>query len=219
MCNEGTSSDDEYSRNMLAMMCDIEHVQKSEVFKGAVKRSLQRDPAFVEHLLANVNPRPVRSATGLWLGNMPTVPLDLERLDRSLRKIVKGLYYLVRRNPFPATGRIIVIGQMNARTSEIMQAIEDYSHPPTFNYGDDVFEWRFAQNRDGLTLWRMNFYRSVTYFALGFDDGSDVPADFFSLEGGNTRGRACAFVSPQVVVALRGLVRDRPIVQTGVSDL
>jgi hypothetical protein len=209
-CNAGTSGDDEYSRNMLAMMCDIDHSQKWEVFNGPVKRSLQRDPAFVRHLLENVKTRSVRSPAGLWVADYPTVPLDVERLNRSLRKIVKGLYCRVRNNPFPAAGRIIIIGQMNARTSAIMEAIEEYAHPPTFDYGDDVFEWKFGQNREGLTLWRMNFYRSVSYFACGFDDGSDVPADFLSLEGGNASGRACAFVSPEVVVALRGLLDERP---------
>jgi hypothetical protein len=114
------------------------------------------------------------SPSGLWVGNFPVLPLDIVRFQRSLLKIVKGLFYIIRKLPFPASGRIILVGEMNARTQPLIASIEEHLFPPTFDFGDDVFEWRFSQTRDGITMWKLIFYRSVVFYGCGFENGDHL---------------------------------------------
>jgi hypothetical protein len=161
------------------MMLNLDHSQKQALFAGPVLRSLKSHPGWIKHALAKMTIQPMWSPSGLWLGDFPVLPLDIERFQRSLLKIVKGLFFLMRKSPFPASGRIILVGQLNAQTQPLISSIEGHLFPPTFDFGDDVFEWRFGHTRDGLTMWKLMFYRSVVFYACGFehaDDLIDVPA-------------------------------------------
>jgi hypothetical protein len=168
-CNAGSTLDDEYFRNTLVMMLDLSHPQKQELFAGPVLRSLKQHPGWIRHALTRMTVRPMWSPCGLWLGNYPVLPLDLERFQRSLVKIVKGLFFLIRKVTFPSQGRILVVGQLNPGTFPLIESIEKHLLPPTFDFGDDVFEWRFCQTHDGITMWKLIFYRSVVFYASGVE--------------------------------------------------
>jgi hypothetical protein len=168
-CNAGSNLDDEYFRNTLVMMPDLTHPKKQELFAGPVLRSLKNHPGWIKYALANTKVRPMFSPSGLWLGDFPVLPLDMERFRGSLFKIVKGLFFLIRKSPFPADGRILVVGQMNAQTMPLIRSIEKHLCPPTFDFGDDVFEWRFGQTKDGITMWMLAFYRSIVFYACGYE--------------------------------------------------
>jgi beta-galactosidase GanA len=150
------------------MMCDLDNPHKLAVFEGQVSRSLWRNPGLVRHLVSNVKMADVWSPNGLWLGQRPTLPLDGKRIDRSLVKIVKGLYYLIREAPLPPDSYIELIGSLMPKNWPLIQAIERQLSP-AFNYGDTVFEWSFAQRRDGVTMWKLAFYQSVAFYALVLD--------------------------------------------------
>jgi hypothetical protein len=172
-CNAGSNLDDEYFRNTLVMMFDHDHADKKRLFAGPVLRSLQRHPGWVADAVRKMKVQPLVSLSGLWLGDYPTLPLDGERFCRSLFKIVKGLFYLVRKEPFPADGQIGVIGQLCAETEPLIGMIEENLFPPTFDFGDDVFEWRFSQTKGGITMWKLAFYRSVVFYAVAFEKPED----------------------------------------------
>ena len=173
-CNARTNLDDEYFRNTLAMMLNLDHPHKQSLFAGPVLRSLKSHPGWIKHALAKMTIQPMWSPSGLWLGNFPVLPLDIERFQRSLLKIVKGLFFLIRKSPFPASGRIILVGQLNARTQPLIASIEEHLFPPTFDFGDDVFEWRFSQTKDGITMWKLMFYRTIVFYACGFENAHDL---------------------------------------------
>ncbi len=181
-CNAGSNLDDEHFRNALVMMFDQEHPEKEKLIKGAVRRSLQRHPSRVADVLRQVKVQPLMSPSGLWLGDYPTLPLDGERFSRNLFKIVRGLFYLIRKSPFPADGGIEIIGELRAETKPVIDTIEE-NLSPTFDFGDDVFEWRFCQTRDGITMWKLAFYRSVVFYAIGFEKAEDWQALTDSDEG------------------------------------
>jgi hypothetical protein len=156
------------------MMFDLSHPQKQAVFAGPVLRSLKQHPGWINNMLFKSKVMPMWSPSGLWLGNVPVFELDLERFQRSLLKIVRGLYFLIRKSPFPPGGRIIFAGKLNTRTQPLIASIEEHLFPQTFSFGDDVFEWRFSQSKDGITMWKLMFYRSVVFYALGFDNAGDL---------------------------------------------
>ncbi len=79
-----------------------------------------------------------------------------------------GLFYLIRKQPFPATGKIGIIGHLDRDTKPLIDFLEANS-TPTFDFGDDVFEWRFLQTRWGFSGWKLAFYRSVVFYALAFE--------------------------------------------------
>jgi hypothetical protein len=115
----------------------------------------------------------------LWLGDYPSIPLDGERFCGSLTKIVKGLFFMIRKQPFPRDGQIGIISQLCAETKPLVTMIEE-NLSPVFNYGDEVFEWQFAQNREGVTMWKLAFYRSVVFYAVGFETPVDWQAEISS---------------------------------------
>jgi hypothetical protein len=59
----------------------------------------------------------------------------------------------------------------------LITSIEEHLFTPTFGFGDDVFEWRFSQTRDGITMWKLVFYRSVVFYACGFENADDLVED------------------------------------------
>jgi hypothetical protein len=162
-------------------MFDQNHPQKQRLFNGPVLRSLEKHPGWAADAVRKMKVQPLLSPSGLWLGDYPTLPLDGERFCRSLRKIVKGLFYLIRKQPFPADGQIGIIGQLCVETEPLIDTIEE-DLSPTFDFGDDVFEWRFSQTKDGITMWKFAFYRSVVFYALGFENAENWQALFGAVE-------------------------------------
>jgi hypothetical protein len=169
-CNARSNLDDEYFRNTLVLMFDQDHPEKQKLFAGPVLRTFKQHPAWEKHALSKMTLQPEFSSSGLWLGNRPVMPLDADRFNQSLRKIVKGLFFKIRKQPFLARGTIGVIGQLTPETKPMIDLIEASLLSPTFSFGDDVFEWRFCQTRDGITMWKLAFYRSVVFYALGLED-------------------------------------------------
>lgn len=171
-CNENSNEDDDYFRNILVLMFDQNHPEKKILFETKVKRSLAKKPGIARELLGSKRIRPMYSACGQWLGSYPMLEVDADRVDRSLRKVFKGLYYIIKRKPFPKDGELLIISELNAQTKDAIDAIEKHLNP-TFSFGDDIFEWSFFQTRDGITGWRVAFYRSVLFYALGIDPVSN----------------------------------------------
>jgi hypothetical protein len=172
-CNAGSNLDDEYFRNTLVLMFDQDHPEKQHLLAGPVMGSFRQHPGWARDALAKMTVQPLFSPAGLWLGNLPVLPLDRDRFCRSLRKIIKGLYFKVRKQPFLKSGQIGIVGQMVPETMPLIQMIEENLFPPTFTFGDDVFEWRFCQTRDGITMWKLAFYRSVVFYGWGMDKIED----------------------------------------------
>jgi hypothetical protein len=173
-CDEGSNIDDDDFRNTLVMMFDQEHPQKRALLGGKVRRSLLKHPGRIKDTLRKVKIQPMFSPSGLWLGNFPVLPLERERFERRLQKIIKGLYFLIRKRAFPTDGEINIIGHLNARTRELVSFIEASLFAPTFNFGDDVFEWRFSQTTDGALLWKLAFYQSVVFYATAFERAPSI---------------------------------------------
>ncbi len=177
-CNAGSNLEDEYFRNTLVLMFDQDHPEKEALFGGKVGRSLRRYPEWIKDSLKRLKVQPMFSPSGLWLGNFAALPLDRARFDRNLQKIIKGLYFLICKQRFPVDGQIRIIGNLDDTTWESVRFIEQHLFPPTFDFGDDVFEWRFAQTKDGASVWKLAFYRSVVFYALAFEEAvsPEVPA-------------------------------------------
>jgi hypothetical protein len=173
MCNAGSNLDDEYFRNTLILMFDQTHPQKQELLAGPVMRSFHKHPGWAKDTLAKMKVQPMFSPSGLWVGDWPVLPLDRDRFSRSLLKIVKGLFFKIRKQPFPKSGQVGIVGQLTGETKPLLDMIEDHLFPPTFSFGDDVFEWWFCQTRDGITMWKMAFYRSVVFYAWGIQSAED----------------------------------------------
>jgi hypothetical protein len=131
-----------------------------------LRRTLNgQDP---KEMLEGSEERPLLTPSGIWLGNYPTLKFDLNRFERNLRRVTLGLFYLIRKQPFPATGKIGILGQLDQQTKPLIDLLEA-NFTPTFDFGDDVFEWRFMQTRWGFSAWKLAFYRSVVFYALAFE--------------------------------------------------
>jgi hypothetical protein len=166
-CNHGSHLDDEHFRNTLVLMLG-EHPEKEQLLEGQVRRSLEQHPGWIKEMLEGSEERPLHTPSGIWLGNYPTLKFDLNRFERNLRRVTLGLFYLIRKQPFPATGKIGILGQLDQQTKPLIDLLEA-NFTPTFDFGDDVFEWRFLQTRWGFSAWKLAFYRSVVFYSLAFE--------------------------------------------------
>jgi hypothetical protein len=151
-----------------------DHPEKKQLFEGKVCRSLELQPNELRKLVETASRQPLFTPSGIFLGNHPTFTLDRSRFERSLRKIVKGLFYLIRKQPFPAEGEIGILGQLTRETKPFIEFLEQ-NFNPKFDYGDDVFEWTFFQTKWGLSTWKMAFYRSTVFYGLAFEKPFDKP--------------------------------------------
>ena len=158
---------------MLVASFDQEHPEKQKLWSGKTRRSVLRKPEWAKSALRRMTVQPMFTPSGLWVGNFPVLPLDRERAERSLRKIIKGLYAALHKHPFPADGKIVIFGQLCDTT----RFIEQHLLPQAFSFGDDVFEWQFAQTRDGASLWKLAFYRSVVFYGLAFESTDERTGD------------------------------------------
>jgi hypothetical protein len=53
------------------------------------------------------------------------------------------------------------------------------SKPKSFNNAvrRRAFEWRFSRTKDGLTVRELMFYRTVMFYACGFEYADDLAED------------------------------------------
>lgn len=101
---------------------------------------------------------------GIFLGYQPTFTIDLGRIDRVLKNVVKGLFYVITNERLGEDREIGIwdVGDtLNANTRWFVDRMVSWQ-----SFGDDVFMCRygFNQGRDDIYC-LMRFYQAKTFFA------------------------------------------------------
>jgi hypothetical protein len=174
-CNNGFSKDDEYFRLMIIMRNDIgSHAEYNKIWP-VVHKSLKRPGAqgFANALIQNMALSDVQSTSGLYLGRMPTYPVDFVRLDRVAARIAQGLYYreterrlrddycVVAYNPGSTAGNVAGNGLIQSNCKKLTS-----SKPTTI--GNGVFSYWFQRTKDDpyMSACLMEFFGKVQFFCV-----------------------------------------------------
>jgi hypothetical protein len=168
--NEAASSDDEYAAYVICMHEDSNSVANAQ-FMTKVIRALERSPRLRETVLQNLRPVEVDGRnTGMFT-------VDMSRFDGTMRKIVRGLYFVDHLRPLPGSAEIIVPTPRLRRASTLDRSPDlvdlerrFFGHIWTQGLVGDMrvfrYEWWDDPGGSRLSAYRMTFYGGFTVLAV-----------------------------------------------------
>jgi hypothetical protein len=94
-CNQGNSKDDTYFRDMLVLRHDLSENPLVQALIGSVLRSFNRTEGekYFRSLYSKLGQHDARTKQGIYVGPQPTVEVDLNRILKVIKRIVRGLHY------------------------------------------------------------------------------------------------------------------------------
>jgi hypothetical protein len=94
-CNEGSSKDDTYFRDVLVLSQDLAANQMVQPLIKTVLRSFKRmeSTKYFWSIYSKFAQHDARTRHGIYVGSQPTLEVDLGRVLRVVKRIVRGLHY------------------------------------------------------------------------------------------------------------------------------
>jgi hypothetical protein len=166
-CGTEKSRDDHFLRDYLVVDVQGSESPTAQAIFGSGKlwRSLTRKTS---DLLFDVVPaaqlRPFYTDAGNYLGEFPQASIDLQRLERTIFRIVRGLYYDARRVRIP-TAYEFVLRRCYPWQYESLREVFRKLRANGPRVVGDVFGCMYAMaTEDPLTtLWALWFYERVVF--------------------------------------------------------
>lgn len=167
-CNNAKSKDDDYLKDLL--VCDIFGNQSpiaQKIFQEKVRSSQRKNKSVIgRDAVTKAKIQPFYTKGGLYLGHLPTYPLDEMRLTNLLARIVRGLYYDACQLRFPK-GYTFDVHQF--RPWEFKEVWKIFSK---MNFRQrilgNVFGCAFVRTTEDpfTTWWVLWFYEGVFFYVL-----------------------------------------------------
>lgn len=166
-CNENYSSDNEFFRDVFVLEDGAEkHPEAQRVRHGAVERKFDKQPGSIKKSLKNARLRRIQTPSGIDVGIWPSYIVDMDRVERVLRNVMKGVYYLKQGKPLPQEFKIPIEEFDPNKHSKIVERME-----PWQSFGDTVFRFRYIiSNRspnERMTC-LLQFYERRIYYAEAY---------------------------------------------------
>jgi hypothetical protein len=94
-CNEGSSKDDTYFRDVLALRQDLAAHPMVQPLIKTVLRSFERSEStkYFWSIYSKFAHYDARTRQGIYVGSQPTLEVDLDRVVKVVKRIVRGLHY------------------------------------------------------------------------------------------------------------------------------
>lgn len=177
-CNESFKLDDEYFR-ICAALQGYENTAAKKIWDEKVlKSSLRRSSALKRHLINNIVPLELTSPSGIFLGNVEGIKFKRDRINRVLKKIVRGLlwhhynYVLEIKAEFVIReDKLMLASPHYLKLSGFMKAEEAQKimmRTPILEIGRGVFKYRHAiiNNNPRYSIWWLLFYETLLFIVL-----------------------------------------------------
>lgn len=118
--NGAFSKHEEYFRDFL-LGSSYAHPDARRIWDEKTVRALRRSPKYRSMLARDVHDVEVKSASGVFLGEVSVLTADMYRINLVLRKIVSGLYYndLGQVLGFPRMGVHQILTKEDSRASSV----------------------------------------------------------------------------------------------------
>jgi hypothetical protein len=174
-CHGATSQDDEYFRVRLGLndAASAHPDVKSNI--DSIFRGLHRQQArgMAKQLLADTFPVPLKTPSGLYVGQRLAFHVDVERIFRVIERTVRGLYYHEAGERIPDGYAVLVhsnetLAQLSPKdlqetTDEIIRPLANIA-PKTI--GNNAFAYRHAIPTRFISAWVLTFYGTVPFLAV-----------------------------------------------------
>jgi len=194
-CNSGFTTDDEYTRVALAL--DVRAASHGDVIGGMP--SLMRwlaNPGrrgFARYLAGQMKPLPIVGPNGAVIVKATQ---DVRRIDATGERIVRGIYYIQKRQPVPKSALVKVASRagMTASDPDMLMIARVFRAAPERRDGavGRAFSYAVAL-ADRRTVWLMLLYDY--FFWVGIVDERDVVEREADLNAALTRKRAGSTVT------------------------
>jgi hypothetical protein len=163
-CNREKARCDDYLRDVLVadIYCESHPVAR-DLAVGKMARAIRRNRSdFAREAVAHMTYQPLTTPGGIYLGEFPTVPLDSDRLLKSIGFVVRGLYFGATRAVYPVGNGIEIRRVHQLSIATIWESMSSLTKRSPFVMGDWVFACHFAYGSEDRTtsLWVMAFYRN-----------------------------------------------------------
>lgn len=193
-CNRGTSEDDEYFRDMVAMHVKAANHPAARAVLPSIWRSFDRSQAagLRADLRSKMQAVARVSPLGLYAGTVLKVDINMVRIHAVAERIARGLFYHHENHPLPAdclfsvmcvTGREMDT-QLRDNVFGLARALSDQE---TYDLGNGAFRYRFgrveeADRAPNSTVWVFSFYEAIEFIALTLDTKLDAGSSHTSSE-------------------------------------
>lgn len=174
--NENTSKDDEYVRNIVAMILNNNEVGVHHSL-GPVFRSLERSVGLQRVTFRN--PRRVSTPHGDSYG----FEFDRSRFDRIMRKIAYGLYFKKRGKPWRRALHVMpkqvtyADGSSDPATPMVSGFEIFASTEPHEGANPEVFKFFVSDRTEDKTFVRMEFYENLIVYVIPAEGTAEATLD------------------------------------------
>jgi hypothetical protein len=175
-CNEGASKDDEYFRLMISMRHDTGDHPAVRQILPTIYRSLQKPKkkGFQQSLFKNIDELNVFSKGGIYLGRSARYNVDLQRLNRVVERITKGLYFHEFNSCVPESRetKAFSVSEITFMDQEAQKCIIDIWKKVIRStlkvFGNKVFAYWFqlVQGDPTVSAWVLLFYEKVWFLCF-----------------------------------------------------
>lgn len=137
------------------------------------------------YVFRNVRDRDIHTPAGIYVGHHPTYPMDVRRLHRVAKRVLRGLYYTKFGNAVPATHSVHgflweYVRQKPHIHDNFREVIGVIQQAPTITLGERVFRYRmlpFPGDPCGI-LAAFDFYEAVAFVGwVALRDADEVADD------------------------------------------
>jgi len=103
-CNGGSSKDDEYFRAFLIPQDDIASHPQAQKLNRIVREKFDASElkGLENRMYSQLHSKDVYTPAGIYLGQKPLIYPEYHRIDASLKKMLKGLFFHLMKTPFPS---------------------------------------------------------------------------------------------------------------------
>jgi len=176
-CHSDTSKDDEYFRLKISLRDDVGNHPKARANWDSIFRSLQRDEAkgLKESFLSDIHSVRLRTQAGLYLGRAEAYNVDMERIQRVVERIVRGLYFAEMGHPLGLENEVNVHTEegLMHQPPDSLAILERTILVPLASVGaklvgDGVFAYWFktTEEQPEASVWVFNFYEKLRFLCF-----------------------------------------------------
>lgn len=164
-CNNATSKDDEYLRDTFAMTGWNKEAR--QVFLEGVRPSYMRPYAMMQSVtkhqrilnsMAKIN---LKTPNGLFLKKVTAMKMKGDRIENTLRKIVKGIYFHHYKKSIPDSYTLKVYFQPIDIGAELLKEAKKKGALNAGRYGNTFSYMGFVTREDEFVgVWWLSFYQT-----------------------------------------------------------
>jgi hypothetical protein len=177
-CNCGSSKDDEYFRLLISAREDTGgHTEVTKIHKKILSSLLKPNKVgFRKSVLASVNLVERKTPSGLYIGKSPAIDVDMSRIKRVARRIVKGLFYQETKIRLPSSYEAVAFPiEYKDFSDQIVSSL--IAIQPRL-IGNGVFSYRgyFLEDDPNESAWLMFFYEGAPFIGgtIPISDASKI---------------------------------------------